>query len=62
MPRLEVTIDSDEWAMLALAELRATGVKAELRIVLNTQQRIVDCYIVLPNGEQLRQPKGTNER
>ena len=48
-PALVVHIESDEWAVLRLAELREKGERAQFRVVVQ-DSRIIDCFIVRQDG------------
>jgi hypothetical protein len=50
---MDIVIDSDEWVIWRLAELRQKGERAELRIVFENG-KIVDCYIRRSNGLEER--------
>jgi len=56
---MDIVIDSDEWVILRLAELRQRGERAEARIVVDEKTaKIVDCYIRRANGVEERRSGG----
>lgn len=50
---MDIVIDSDEWVILRLAELRQKGERAEIRVVVDGG-KILDCYIRRASGVEER--------
>lgn len=52
---MDIVLDSDEWVILRLAELRQRGERAEIRVVVDEKtSQIVDCYIRRASGVEER--------
>lgn len=52
---MDVGIDSDEWCIRRLAEIKSRGEKAQIRVVIQNGQ-IADCYIRRIDGSEEREP------
>lgn len=56
---MDIVLDSDEWVIIRLAELRQRGERAEIRVVIDEKSaKIVDCYIRRASGVEERRSSG----
>jgi hypothetical protein len=50
---MDIVIDSDEWVVLRMAELRQRGVRAQIHVVVDERNgTILDCYIRRADGRE----------